>query len=42
MTEELNKTEARQGDKRRTNVTALVVGTIAIVVLFIAIVLFSR
>jgi hypothetical protein len=27
MTEELSKTEARQGDRRRTNMTVLVVGT---------------
>jgi hypothetical protein len=34
MTEQLTKTEARQGDRRRTNLTALFVGTgIAIVVL---------
>jgi hypothetical protein len=26
MTEELSRTEARQGDRRRTNVTALVLG----------------
>lgn len=35
MTEELNKTEARQGDRRRTNVTALVVGMVLIVIVFV-------
>ncbi len=33
MTEEINRTEARQGDRRRTNVTALVLGTIGAVAL---------
>ena len=33
MTEELSKTEARQSDRRRMNVTVLVVGTILAVVL---------
>jgi hypothetical protein len=32
MTEELNKTEARQGDRRRTNFTALAVGMVLAVV----------
>jgi hypothetical protein len=34
MTEELTKTEARQGDRRRMNMTALIAGTAAIVVIF--------
>jgi hypothetical protein len=33
MTEELTKTEARQGDRRRTNMTALILGIAAAVVL---------
>jgi diacylglycerol kinase family enzyme len=33
MAEELNRTEARQGDRRRTNVTALTIGIIGAVVL---------
>jgi hypothetical protein len=33
MTEELSKTEARQGDRRRTNYTALMVGTVLAFVL---------
>jgi hypothetical protein len=33
MAEELTKTEARQGDRRRTNMTALVIGILAAVVL---------
>jgi len=33
MTEELSKTEARQGDRRRTNFTALWVGVILAFVL---------
>ena len=32
MAEELNKTEARQGDRRRTNQTALYLGVIFAVV----------
>ena len=32
MAEELNKTEARQGDRRRTNQTALYLGVILAVV----------
>lgn len=32
MTEELNKTEARQGDRRRTNQTALYLGIVFAVV----------
>jgi hypothetical protein len=34
MTEELTKTEARQGDRRRTNMVALVVGTVLVVICF--------
>ena len=34
MAEELTKTEARQGDRRRTNVVALVGGTILVVICF--------
>jgi hypothetical protein len=34
MTEELTKTEARQGDRRRMNMTVLIAGTAAIVVIF--------
>jgi hypothetical protein len=37
MTEELNKTEARQGDRRRTNLIALVVGVLLVVVVFLLI-----
>jgi hypothetical protein len=33
MTEELSKTEARQGDRRRTNMTALLIGTVLAIVL---------
>jgi hypothetical protein len=33
MTEELSKTEARQGDRRRTNMTALFIGTALAIVL---------
>lgn len=33
MHEELSKTEARQGDRRRTNVVALVVGTVLAIAL---------
>lgn len=33
MTEELNRTEARQGDRRRTNMTALAIGTLLAVLL---------
>lgn len=36
MTEELNKTEARQGDRRRMNKTVVLVGTpLAIILLAI-------
>jgi hypothetical protein len=34
VTEELTKTEARQGDRRRTNVVALAGGTILVVICF--------
>jgi hypothetical protein len=34
MTEELTKTEARQGDRRRMNLTVLIGGTVAVVVIF--------
>jgi hypothetical protein len=37
MTEELNKTEARQGDRRRTNLVALIAGVALIVVIFLVI-----
>jgi uncharacterized membrane protein len=37
MTEELTKTEARQGDRRRMNVVALVGGLIIVVVVFVLI-----
>jgi diacylglycerol kinase family enzyme len=40
MTEELTKTEARQGDRRRTNMTALVVGILGAVVLMGALLFF--
>jgi hypothetical protein len=33
MNEELSKTEARQGDRRRTNMTALLIGTALAVIL---------
>jgi hypothetical protein len=33
MPEELSRTEARQGDRRRTNVTALALGTAGAVIL---------
>lgn len=37
MPEELNKTEARQADRRRTNLIALVVGLALIVIAFLLI-----
>jgi hypothetical protein len=40
MTEELSKTEARQGDRRRTNITALFVGVLLAVVLMGVLVLY--
>jgi hypothetical protein len=42
MTEELTKTEARQGDRRRMNLIALSVGTALIVVIFLAIYAIGR
>lgn len=42
MTEELDKTEARQGDRRRMNLIALFAGTGLIIVLFLAIYAFGR
>ena len=42
MTEELNKTEARQGDRRRMNLIALCCGTALIVVVFLAIFAIGR
>jgi len=42
MTEELTKTEARQGDRRRTNLTALFVGTaLALVLLGLLVLLWA-
>lgn len=42
MTEELSKTEARQGDRRRMNKTVVLVGTpLAIVALGILFLIFS-
>jgi hypothetical protein len=40
MAEELSKTEARQGDRRRTNITALVWGVLLAVVLMGALILY--
>jgi hypothetical protein len=37
MTEELSKTEARQADRRRTNLVALIAGIALIVVIFLLI-----
>lgn len=37
MTEELNKTEARQGDRRKTNMVALVGGLVLVVLIFLVI-----
>ena len=33
MTEEISKTEARQGDRRRTNMSALFIGTVLAILL---------
>jgi len=42
MTDELTKTEARQGDRRRTNLTALFVGiALAVVVIGVLVLLWA-
>jgi hypothetical protein len=37
MTEELSKTEARQGDRRRMNLPPLAIGTALIIIIFLVI-----
>ena len=41
MAEELSKTEARQGDRRRTNMTALVGVPLAVIVLGILVLIWA-
>lgn len=37
MTEELNKTEARQGDRRKMNLKVLIIGLALVIVIFLLI-----